>query len=65
MDDSLRQKINDKIQKAKDIQRNLTVETKQTASTTQELAAGFDKVYNILRLITGISLVKMFKDAVD
>lgn len=65
LDADTRNKILDIINKAKAAQRDFNAETQKSPDIVNGLASGFDKVYNTMRLITGLSFVKIFKDALD
>lgn len=65
LDKNVRGKILDIIQKSRDAQRGLNVETEKGRDIVDGLATGFDKVKQVLQIITGLSLAKMFSDAVQ
>lgn len=65
VDEQTRQKILDIIYKSKAAQQGLNEETKKGPTLVEGMAKSWDKVYNTIRLITGLSFVKLFKDAFD
>lgn len=58
-----RKQVNDYIQKGQDAQRALNTNTKEGKSTVDTLASAWDSIYRKLLLISGISLVKIWRDA--
>ena len=64
LDASQREKINQAIQRGASAYQNFVTQQSQSVSMTETLAGQFDKMYSKLKLIAGISLAKIFHDAV-
>ena len=60
-----REKVNQAIQRGSSAYQNFIAQQSQSVSMTETLAGQFDKMYGKLKLIAGISLVKIFHDALS
>lgn len=65
MEENEREEILRILQKCENAQLTFANRTQQSISTVEQLASAYDRISVAVKAIAGISLVKIFKDALD